>query len=82
MILILLGDGVVAGVLLDKSKAFASGWIVITLAWGLAVFSGVVVAGTFSGAHLNPRSRWSSSTPASRPARSASTRCLATGPAR
>ncbi len=34
MILILLGDGVVAGVLLAKSKAFAGGWIVITLAWG------------------------------------------------
>jgi len=54
MILILLGDGVVAGVLLNKSKAFAGGWIVITLAWGLAVFSGVVVAGPYSGAHLNP----------------------------
>ena len=54
MILILLGDGVVAGVLLNKSKAFAGGWIVITLAWGLAVFSGVVVAGPSSGAHLNP----------------------------
>ena len=54
MILILLGDGVVAGVLLNKSKAFAGGWIVITMAWGLAVFSGVVVAGPYSGAHLNP----------------------------
>jgi len=54
MILILLGDGVVAGVLLNKSKAFAGGWIVITLAWGLAVFSGVVVSGPYSGAHLNP----------------------------
>ena len=54
MVLILLGDGVVAGVLLAKSKANASGWIVITWAWGLAVFCGVVVAGPFSGAHLNP----------------------------
>jgi glycerol uptake facilitator protein len=54
MILILLGDGVVAGVLLAKSKANASGWIVITFAWAFAVFSGVVVAGPFSGAHLNP----------------------------
>ena len=54
MILILLGDGVVAGVLLNKSKAFAGGWIVISLAWGLAVFSGVVVSGPYSGAHLNP----------------------------
>jgi glycerol uptake facilitator protein len=52
--LILLGDGVVAGVLLAKSKAQNSGWIVITMAWGLAVFSGVVVAGPISGAHLNP----------------------------
>jgi glycerol uptake facilitator protein len=53
-ILILLGDGVVAGVLLAKSKAQNSGWIVITMAWGLAVFCGVVVAGPLSGAHLNP----------------------------
>jgi glycerol uptake facilitator protein len=53
-ILILLGDGVVAGVLLAKSKANNSGWIVITMAWGLAVFCGVVVAGPLSGAHLNP----------------------------
>jgi glycerol uptake facilitator protein len=52
--LILLGDGVVAGVLLAKSKAQNSGWIVITMAWGLAVFCGVVVAGPLSGAHLNP----------------------------
>jgi glycerol uptake facilitator protein len=54
MILILLGDGVVAGVLLNKSKAFASGWIVITMAWGMAVFAGIAVAGTFTGAHMNP----------------------------
>ncbi len=67
-ILILLGDGVVAGVLLAKTKVnalsggtpdvggypAASGWIVITWAWGLAVFCGVVVAGPLSGAHLNP----------------------------
>ncbi len=52
--LILLGDGVVAGVLLTKSKAQNAGWIVITMAWGLAVFCGVVVAGPLSGAHLNP----------------------------
>jgi glycerol uptake facilitator protein len=52
--LVLLGDGVVAGVLLARSKAQNSGWIVITLAWGLAVFSGVVIAGPISGAHLNP----------------------------
>ncbi len=54
MFLILLGDGVVAGVLLAKSKANNAGWIVITAAWALAVFVGVVVAGPFTGAHLNP----------------------------
>ena len=53
-LLILLGDGVVAGVLLARSKAENSGWIVITMAWGLAVFAGVVVAGPITGAHLNP----------------------------
>jgi glycerol uptake facilitator protein len=53
-LLILLGDGVVAGVLLARSKAENSGWIVITLAWGLAVFVGVIVAGPITGAHLNP----------------------------
>jgi len=54
MILILLGDGVVAGVLLSKTKSNNSGWIVITFAWGMAVFSGIAVAGTVSGAHMNP----------------------------
>ena len=53
-ILVLLGDGVVAGVLLAKSKSNSAGWVVITLAWGLAVFAGVVIAGPISGAHLNP----------------------------
>jgi glycerol uptake facilitator protein len=52
--LILLGDGVVAGVLLTRSKAQNSGWIVITMAWAFAVFCGVVVAGPVSGAHINP----------------------------
>jgi glycerol uptake facilitator len=52
--LILLGDGVVAGVLLARSKAQNSGWIVITTAWAFAVFVGVVIAGPLSGAHLNP----------------------------
>ena len=52
--LILLGDGVVAAVLLAKSKAQNSGWIVITTAWALAVFCGVIIAGPISGAHLNP----------------------------
>ncbi len=53
-LLILLGDGVVAGVLLAKSKSNNAGWIVITAAWAFAVFVGVVVAGPISGAHLNP----------------------------
>jgi glycerol uptake facilitator protein len=53
-LLILLGDGVVAGVLLAKSKSNSAGWIVITAAWAFAVFVGVVVAGPISGAHLNP----------------------------
>lgn len=54
MILILLGNGVVANVVLDETKGNNAGWIVITLAWGLAVFAGVIVAGPISGAHLNP----------------------------
>ncbi len=54
MLLILLGDGVVAGVLLHKSKAEKSGWIVITTGWGLAVAVGVYAVGRISGAHLNP----------------------------
>jgi glycerol uptake facilitator protein len=55
-VLILLGDGVVAGVLLNKSKAQNAGWVVITFAWGLAVFMGVLtsLAVTDGVAHLNP----------------------------
>ncbi len=53
-LLILLGDGVVANVLLTDTKGNNGGWIVITTAWGLAVFVGVTVAGPYSGAHLNP----------------------------
>jgi glycerol uptake facilitator protein len=53
-LLILLGDGVVAGVLLARSKAQNAGWIVITTAWAFAVFVGVTVAGPVSGAHINP----------------------------
>ena len=53
-ILILLGDGVVAGVTLNKTKGFGAGWPVITMAWGFAVMCGVFIAGPFSGAHLNP----------------------------
>jgi glycerol uptake facilitator protein len=54
MLLILLGDGVVAGVLLNKTKSQNSGWIVITTAWAFAVFVGVLAGGPISGAHLNP----------------------------
>ena len=53
-ILILLGDGVVAGVLLNKSKAQNAGWVVITFGWGIAVATAVFAVGQFSGAHLNP----------------------------
>ena len=53
-ILILLGDGVVAAVLLNESKAQNGGWIVITLGWGLAVAVAVYAVGQFSGAHINP----------------------------
>jgi glycerol uptake facilitator len=53
-LLILLGDGVVAAVLLTSSKAQNSGWIVITWGWGMAVMFAVLAVGQFSGAHLNP----------------------------
>lgn len=54
MILIVFGAGVVGGVLMKKSKAQDSGWIVITVGWGLAVAMGVYAVGGVSGAHLNP----------------------------
>ncbi|KIC65052.1 MIP/aquaporin family protein [Chryseobacterium taiwanense] len=54
MLMILLGNGVVANVVLKDTKGNNSGWIVITTAWALAVFVGVTVAGPVSGAHLNP----------------------------
>jgi glycerol uptake facilitator protein len=53
-LLILLGNGVVANVVLKGTKGHGSGWIVISLGWGLAVFVGVAVAGPVSGAHINP----------------------------
>jgi glycerol uptake facilitator protein len=53
-ILIILGDGVVANVLLNKTNGFNSGWIVITTGWAMAVFTGVFVSASSSGAHLNP----------------------------
>jgi glycerol uptake facilitator protein len=53
-LLILLGNGVVAAVLLNHSKAQNAGWIVITWGWGMAVMVAVFAVGQFSGAHLNP----------------------------
>src|SRR6516162_10570307 len=54
MLLIIFGDGVVANVLLSKSKGQNSGWIVITTGWGLAVLIGVYSNAAYSGGHLNP----------------------------
>ena len=54
MILILLGNGVVANVVLNKSKGNSGGWIVITWGWGLGVMMAVYATGRISGAHLNP----------------------------
>ncbi|WP_010585115.1 MIP/aquaporin family protein [Schlesneria paludicola] len=53
-ILVLLGNGVVANVVLDNTKGHNSGWIVITAGWAFAVFSAVVCTAELSGAHLNP----------------------------
>lgn len=53
-LLLLLGDGVVANVLLKGTKGENSGWIVITMGWGMAVFVGVFSVAVFSGAHINP----------------------------
>ncbi len=54
MILVLLGDGVVANVCLKGTKGCNAGWIVITMGWGLGVFTAVVISRDFSGAHINP----------------------------
>jgi glycerol uptake facilitator protein len=54
MLLVLLGDGVVANVVLAKSKAYGSGWIVIVTGWAMAVFVGAYMVAKVSGAHLNP----------------------------
>jgi glycerol uptake facilitator protein len=54
MLLILLGDGVVANVLLKRTKGNNAGWIVVSFAWAMAVFVGVFISSTVSKAHLNP----------------------------
>ncbi|MEO6846490.1 MAG: MIP/aquaporin family protein [Chthoniobacterales bacterium] len=54
LLLVLLGDGVVANVLLNKSKGQGGGWMVITTGWAFAVFVGVYVVAVYSGAHVNP----------------------------
>ncbi len=53
-ILLLLGNGVNANVSLNKTYAQNSGWLVISLGWGIAVFVAVFIAGSSSGAHINP----------------------------
>ena len=53
-LLMLLGCGVVANVVLKGTKGNGSGWIVITTGWALAVYIAVLVAGPYSGAHINP----------------------------
>ena len=54
MLLIILGEGVVAGVVLKGTKSENAGWLTICLAWGLAVTISVYAVGSISGAHLNP----------------------------
>lgn len=54
MILIIFGGGVVGGVVLKDSKAEGTGWVLITLAWGLGVTMAIYAVGSFTGAHINP----------------------------
>lgn len=54
MLLVIFGGGVVAGVVLRRSKAEAGGWIVITFGWGLGVAMAIYAVGGISGAHINP----------------------------
>jgi glycerol uptake facilitator protein len=54
LLLVLLGDGVVANVVLNRTKGQNGGWIVITVGWGVAVATAVYAVGRISGAHLNP----------------------------
>ena len=53
-ILVLLGNGIVAGNVLDKTKSNSGGWLTITIGWGIAVTMGAFVSGYMSPAHLNP----------------------------
>jgi glycerol uptake facilitator protein len=53
-IIIVFGGGVVANVILNHTKGNNSGWIVITFGWAVGVFTGVLIAAPYSGAHLNP----------------------------
>ncbi len=52
--LILIGNGIVANLILKGTKGSDSGWVGISLAWGIAVFIGVFISADVSGAHLNP----------------------------
>lgn len=54
MLLIVLGNGVCANVLLNKSKAQGAGWMVVSTGWAIGVFVGAYAVGSISGAHLNP----------------------------
>ena len=53
-LLIVMGNGVVANVVLERTKGHRAGWIVIAAGWGLAVYTAVLCVGQFSGAHINP----------------------------
>ena len=54
MILVIFGGGVVAGVSLNKSLAQGTGWVLVTIAWGLGVTMAIYAVGTITGAHINP----------------------------
>ena len=54
LVLVLLGDGVVANVLLRQSKGESAGWLTICFGWGMGVAIAVYAVGTISGAHINP----------------------------
>lgn len=54
LLLVLLGDGVVAAVVLKRTKAENAGWLTVVLAWGLAVTLAIYAVGQISGAHVNP----------------------------